>query len=204
MKSQDKFIALLHDIAKKSNTSTLLLEAIENGYKAFCEAEETDSNVDQSASTTDIAQTESAKNTDTTDHSNTTATVPNDANHNTDEYWPSRKDELEGKHVPSQEEFNKFFEENIFSKIDYSKTKFLDSHGNVSSIPTCRIELRDSNNKWLFDYDYKHFWYSYNSIYPILQEKFHLQTVDTIRLMTNLVETYFMLMNITPESMCAN
>ena len=42
------------------------------------------------------------------------------------------KDELEGKNIPTQDEFNNFFEENIFPLIDYCKTSFLDNNGNVS------------------------------------------------------------------------
>jgi hypothetical protein len=105
------------------------------------------------------------------------------------------KDELEGKNIPSQEEFNKFFEENIFSQIDYSKTKFLDSNGYVSKTPTSRIRLRNSNNKWLFDYDYdqknQHFLYNYDRVYTIFMNTFSLQAVDRYRLMKSLLEKHF-------------
>ena len=57
------------------------------------------------------------------------------------------KDELEGKNIPTQDEFNKFFEENIFPLIDYSKTRFLTSNGYLSQTPTSRIELNNSNDK---------------------------------------------------------
>ena len=49
------------------------------------------------------------------------------------------KDELEGKNIPTQEEFNKFFEENILSQIDYSKMTLLDKDGIISKYPTNRI-----------------------------------------------------------------
>ena len=105
------------------------------------------------------------------------------------------KDELEGKNIPTQEEFNKFFEENILSQIDYSKTKFLDSNAQVSKTPTSTIELRDSNDNWLFDYDYdtknQHFYYSYYNVSPIFQKTFSLQSVDRYRLMKSLVEKHF-------------
>ena len=106
------------------------------------------------------------------------------------------KEELEGKTIPTQEEFNKFFEENIFSQIDYSKTKFLDcNNGHVSKTPTSRIELCNSDNKWLFDYDYdqkrQRFWYSYTYVYTTLQNKFSLQDDDRHRLMKSLVEKHF-------------
>ena len=112
------------------------------------------------------------------------------------------KDELEGKNIPTQEEFNKFFEENILSQIDYSKTKFLDSNAQVSKTPTSTIELRDSNDNWLFDYDYdtknQHFYYSYYNVSPIFQKTFSLQSVDRHRLMKSLVEKHFNLGNTQP------
>ena len=112
------------------------------------------------------------------------------------------KDELEGKNIPTQEEFNKFFEEKIFTLIDYSKTRFLDINGNVSKTPTSRIKLRNSNSEWLFDYDYnqknQHFYYSYDRVYIIFQNKFSLQDDDRHRLMKSLVEKHFNLHGITP------
>ena len=112
------------------------------------------------------------------------------------------KDELEGKYIPTQDEFNKFFEEKIFTLIDYSKTKFLDNNEHVSNTPTSRIELRNSDDKWLFDYDYdqknQHFYYSYNCVYTIFMNKFSLQGVDRHRLIKSLVEKHFNLHGITP------
>ena len=106
------------------------------------------------------------------------------------------KEELEGKTVPTQEEFNKFFEENIFTLIDNSKTKFLDcNNGHVSKTPTSRIELNNSDNKWLFDYNYEQknqdFYYSYLRVYTIFQNQFSLEDVDRHRLMKSLVEKHF-------------
>jgi hypothetical protein len=113
------------------------------------------------------------------------------------------KDELEGKYIPSQEEFNKFFEENIFPLIDYSKTKFLDcNNGHVSKTLTSRIQLRNSYGKWLFDYNYdqknKHFWYSYRRVYTIFMNQFSLQDDDRHRLMKSLVEKHFNLRDTLP------
>ena len=113
------------------------------------------------------------------------------------------KDELEGKNIPTQEEFNKFFEENIFPLIDYSKTKFLDcNNGHVSKTPTSRIELNNSDNKWLFDYNYEQknsrFLYSYKRVYLIFMKQFSLHDVDRNRLMKSLVEKHFNLMNTQP------
>ena len=112
------------------------------------------------------------------------------------------KEELEGKTVPTQEEFNKFFEENIFPLIDYSKTKFLDNNGNVSKTPTSRIELRNSDDKWFFDYNYEqknqHFWYSYYRVYTIFMTKISLQDDDRHRLMKSMVEKHFNLHGVIP------
>ena len=105
------------------------------------------------------------------------------------------KDELEGKNIPSQEEFDNFFEENIFPLIDYSKTRFLTSNGYLSQTPTSRIELNNSDNKWLFDYNYEQknqdFYYSYLRVYTIFQNQFSLEDVDRHRLMKSLVEKHF-------------
>ena len=113
------------------------------------------------------------------------------------------KEELEGKNIPTQEEFNKFFEENIFPLIDYSKTKFLDcNNGHVSKTPTSRIELNNSDNKWLFDYNYEQknsrFLYSYKLVYLIFMKQFSLHDVDRNRLMKSLVEKHFNLSDIQP------
>ena len=113
------------------------------------------------------------------------------------------KEELEGKNIPTQEEFNKFFEENIFPLIDYSKTKFLDcNNGHVSKTPTSRIELNNSDNKWLFDYNYEQknsrFFYSYKRVYLIFMKQFSLHDVDRNRLMKSLVEKHFNLSDIQP------
>ena len=120
------------------------------------------------------------------------------------------KDELEGKNIPSQEEFNKFFEENIFSQIDYSKTKFLndvflDGIGYISTIsemPTSIIELRDSNDNWLFDYDYdqknQHFYYSYDRVYDIVDKRFSLKVIEFEKYMKIIVEKYFNLTGVIP------
>ena len=114
------------------------------------------------------------------------------------------KEELEGKNIPTQEEFNKFFEENIFPLIDYSKTKFLNinSYYNSSKTPTSRIELRNSNNEWLFDYNYdqknQHFYYSYDRVYTIFMTKISLQDDDRHRLMKSMVEKHFNLHGVIP------
>ena len=113
------------------------------------------------------------------------------------------KEELEGKNnIPSQEEFNNFFEENILTLIDYSKMKFLDKDGIISKYPTNRIELRNFKDEWLFDYKYDskkpHFWYSFDHVFLIFQNKFSLQDVDRHRLMKSQVEKHFNLVDTQP------
>ena len=112
------------------------------------------------------------------------------------------KDELEGKNIPTQEEFNKFFEENILSQIDYSKTKFLDCDGCASKTPTSRIRLKNSDGNWLFDYNYdqknQHFYYSYDRVSTIFMNAFSLYNDDMYRLMKIPVEKHFNLYGVIP------
>ena len=111
------------------------------------------------------------------------------------------KDELEGSTV-TQEEFNKFFEETIFPLIDYSKTRFLDRNNNISETPTSRIELRNSKDVWLFDYNYdqkdKHFGYSCDISF-MLYTKFYLNDFYLQPRMKNLVKKHFNLLDVTPD-----
>ena len=108
------------------------------------------------------------------------------------------KEELGVNTIPTQEEFNKFFEEEILSKVDPSKTRFLYKN-NFS-----RIELCNSKGEWLFNYDYNpekpHFWYQYDRVNCVLQDKFSLQDGAIERLMKSLVETNFNLMETQPKS----
>jgi hypothetical protein len=111
------------------------------------------------------------------------------------------KDELDGSTV-TQEEFNKFFEDTIFPLIDCSKTRYLDNNGNGSKIQTSRIELRNSDNKLLFEYDQKKhcFWYSYDRVYTIFQKQFLLQNDNIYRLMKILVKKHFGLHIVKPDN----
>ena len=111
------------------------------------------------------------------------------------------KDELDGSTV-TQEEFNKFFEDTIFPLIDCSKTRYLDNNGNGSKIQTSRIELRNSDNKVLFEYDQKKhcFWYSYDRVYTIFQKQFLLQNDNIYRLMKILVKKHFGLHIVKPDN----
>ena len=111
------------------------------------------------------------------------------------------KDELDGSTV-TQEEFDKFFEDTIFPLIDYSKTKFLDRNNNISETPTSRIELRNSKDVWLFDYNYdqkdKHFGYSCDISF-MLYTKFYLNDFYLQPRMKNLVKKHFNLLDVTPD-----
>lgn len=109
--------------------------------------------------------------------------------------------ELEAKHKPIQEEFNKFFEECIFSTIDISKTVFIKDSDNYdydfeyAKMPTSRIQLRNSNEDCLFDYDYNqktpHFYYSHYLIREKLTNHFLLTYGEIQILMKNIIEKYF-------------
>ena len=111
------------------------------------------------------------------------------------------KDELDGSTV-TQEEFDKFFEDTIFPLIDYSKTRFLDRNNNISETPTSRIELRNSKDAWLFDYNYdqkdKHFGYSCDISF-MLYTKFYLNDFYLQPRMKNLVKKHFNLLDVTPD-----
>ena len=112
------------------------------------------------------------------------------------------KEELE-KHEVSQSEFDKIFLELLNQCI---KTVFLDENGNISgnlsNLPTNRIELQNADGKWLFDIQFtgenKHFWVSYYRIWTIFADTYHLQDDDIERLMKNQMKILFGLDDITP------
>jgi hypothetical protein len=97
------------------------------------------------------------------------------------------------KSVVTQEEFNKFFEENILSKIDQTQTFFPDEN-NFSCIGLC-----NSRGEWLLDYDYNpensYFYYQYDRVYTIIMNKFSLQDSALQTLMKSLVESHFKMKN---------
>jgi len=116
-------------------------------------------------------------------------------------------EELEGKieetpkAVVTQEEFNKFFEEEILSKVDPTKTIFPDKN-NFS-----RIILRNSEGNWLLDYDTNpknsHFWYQNSRVQVILRGKFLLQDEEFQSIMKSLVESHFKMKEFKPpKTMC--
>jgi hypothetical protein len=99
--------------------------------------------------------------------------------------------------ILTQEEFNKFFEEEILSKIDKSKTVFPEKN-NFSHITLC-----DSNNNWVFDYDTdsknSHFRYHYERVCIVFMNKFNLHTLEIVEFhqyMYSLIESHFNLRDI--------
>ncbi len=107
------------------------------------------------------------------------------------------KEELGVSTIPSQEEFNKFFEEEILSRVDPSKTKF-PKKNSFSCIQLC-----NSNGEWLFDYDTdpKNSWFYYSHAYvcTIFMNKFSLQDGAIERLMKSPVETHFKMKDTQPK-----
>ena len=107
------------------------------------------------------------------------------------------KEELGVSTIPTQEEFNKFFEEEILSKVDPTKTRF----------PTKNsfgfIQLYNSKGEWLLDYDYNpksaYFYYQFDRVYCVLRDKFSLQDRALQALMKSLVESHFNLNGVTPS-----
>jgi hypothetical protein len=108
------------------------------------------------------------------------------------------KEELGVRTIPSKEEFNKFFEGEILSQVDPSKTRF-PTKNSFSCIQLC-----NSKGEWLFDYDYNpkdpHFWYQYNRVNCVLQDKFSLQDDEILAFMKSLVESHFNLKDTQPRN----
>ena len=109
------------------------------------------------------------------------------------------KEELE-KHKLTQEEFDETFLELLGQ---CTKKRFLDEKGNESRLPTNRIELRNSNNEWLFDIQFtgknKHFWVSYYRVWKIFKDTDSLEDEDIKRLMKNQMNIQFGLNDVTPH-----
>ena len=107
------------------------------------------------------------------------------------------KSEIKGV---TQEEFDK-----IFLKLlgQCTKTVFLDENGYTSDLPTNRIELRNSDGKWMFDICFTgkntHFWVNYSRVWKIFKDKDSLQDNDITKLMKNQVKIRFGLDDVTPH-----
>ena len=110
------------------------------------------------------------------------------------------KSELE-EHEVTQEEFDKTFLELLGQ---CTKTVFLNENGYTSNLPTNRIELRNSNNKCMFDIQFtgknKHFWVHYSRVWKIFMNTYSLEDVDIKLLMKNKIHIRFGLDDVTPET----
>ena len=110
------------------------------------------------------------------------------------------KAELE-KHEVTQEEFDKKF---LGLLGQCTKTVFLDENGFTSNLPTSRIELRNSNDEWMFDIQFtgknKHFWGNYYRVWKIFTNTYSLEDVDIKLLMKNKIHIRFGLDDVTPET----
>jgi hypothetical protein len=114
-------------------------------------------------------------------------------------------DELVSEHslnpIPpvSQEEFNKAFHEILKG----STQRYLNPKTEkVSEKKTSRIEVLDSNNKWLIIYNTAKknpsFLYSYFRVLLILRKQFSLQDDELQVLMKRMVEDHFKMKGVTP------
>ena len=108
------------------------------------------------------------------------------------------KEALE-KHEVTQEEFDKIFLELLGQ---CSKTAFLNEVGDESQLPNNRIELRNSDNEWMFDIQFtgknKHFWVHYSRVWKIFTNTYSLEDVDIKLLMKNKIHIRFGLDDVTP------
>ena len=109
------------------------------------------------------------------------------------------KEELE-KHEVTQEEFDKKF---LGLLGQCTKTVFLDENGFTSNLPTSRIELRNSNDEWMFDIQFtgknKHFWASDNRVWNILHNTYSFQYEDSRRFVKNQMIIRFGLSDVSPQ-----
>ena len=107
------------------------------------------------------------------------------------------KEELERNEV-TQSEFDKKFIE-LLGKC--TKTIFLNKYGDISILPTNRVELRNKDDEFIFDIcftgKHKHFWVNSDRIWKILADEYSLQDFDIQRLMTNQVKIRFGLDDVT-------
>ena len=100
----------------------------------------------------------------------------------------------------SQAEFDKTFLELL---NQCTKIVFLDEYGHTSSVPTNRIELRNSKNEWLFDIQFdgnERFWFNSRRVWDIFESKYGLTYNAIQKLMLNLVNTRFNMHNCIPIS----
>jgi len=108
------------------------------------------------------------------------------------------KEELEGKPVPSQEEFDQFFD----SLMKGLTVLFVDKNCNKSEIPTSRYQLINSEGKWVFDISYgrkPHFWLQHNRVIEPILSRYDIQYEQFKQLMKHRVEVDLGLKGIIPR-----
>ena len=110
------------------------------------------------------------------------------------------KEELERNEV-TQSEFDKKFIE-LLGKC--TKTIFLNKYGDISILPTNRVELRNKDDEFIFDIQFtgknKHFWANYYRVWKIFEDTYSLEDVDIKLLMKNKIHIRFGLDDVTPET----
>ena len=104
----------------------------------------------------------------------------------------------------SQKEFNKAFNE----ILEGSTQRYLDpGTGIVTKKKTTRIEVLNSNGKWLIDYSTAKknpsFLYSHFRVLLILGKQFSLQDIEIQGFMKSMVESHFKMKGVTPRPSAA-
>lgn len=87
--------------------------------------------------------------------------------------------------------------------VNVLKTIFLNKYGDISILPTNRVELRNKDDEFIFDIcftgKHKHFWVNSYRIWKILADEYSLQDFDIQRLMKNQMKIRFCLDDILPD-----
>lgn len=107
----------------------------------------------------------------------------------------------ETKSPMTQEEFDKIF---LGILKDARKVVWLTPNGNESELPTCKFELRNSKDEWMFDIDLNsdepHFWFSTIRVQKLFSDKYGLQYKDIQVLMKKQLAELFKLNDVTVHS----
>lgn len=105
----------------------------------------------------------------------------------------------ESKQPMTQEKFDEIFLD-LLKK--YNRVAWIDEQCGGSDVPTCRFELRDSNDMWGFDVSLdpknSHFWFSYYRISTMFKNDYGMQEEEVRQLMRNQVSKRFKLSNVEP------
>lgn len=116
-------------------------------------------------------------------------------------YCPYCGEELKKKKKKeiTQEKFDEIFLDMLKS---YNKIVWLDEYCGVSVIPTCRFQLRKSNDECIFDINLdpndSHFWFSYDRVLSIFKNDYCLEYHDIQRLMKHQMGKLFKMNDVTP------